>query len=139
MDGGRPPAPPPGTGAPEGHGLPSSSRIRGGTEIRTLLRRGKRRRTAHLDVFFATSPVSSSRWGLVVPKHGHRVVERNRLKRRLREIGRIRVLPRLRGSGRSLDVLVRARREAYGAAFEVLENELMEVTEALCSGPSSSV
>lgn len=138
MDGGRPLAPPPEPGVPAGFGLPSSSRIRRGKEIRTLLRRGKRGRTSHLDVFFAPSPVSSCRWGLVVPKHGRRVVDRNRLKRRLREIGRTEVLPRLRESGRELDVLVRARREAYGASFPVLKHELVEVTEALCSGPSSS-
>lgn len=75
---------------------------------------------------------------MVVPKHGRRIVERNRLKRRLREIGRTEVLPRLRGSGRKLDVLVRARREAYGVTFQTLERELVEVTEELCSGPSSS-
>lgn len=139
MDGGRPPVTMPERGVPEGLGLPPSSRIRKGTEIRALLRRGKRRRTAHLDVFFAASPVSVCRWGVVVPRHGRAVVDRNRLKRRLREIGRTRVLPRFRASDRPMDVLVRARREAYGASFGTLEDELMEVTEALCSGPSWSV
>jgi ribonuclease P protein component len=91
-----------------------------------------------MDVFFAASPVSHARWGAVVPKHRHRVVERNRLKRRLREIGRTEVLPRLRERGCLVDVLVRTRREAYGASFHVLRHELMEVAESLCSVPLSS-
>jgi len=56
------------------------------------------------------------------------------VKRRLREIGRIRVLPRLREQGLALDVLVRARREAYTAGFRTLMAELQAVTEDLCSG-----
>ncbi|MGD2070211.1 MAG: ribonuclease P protein component [Gemmatimonadota bacterium] len=125
-------------GAPEGFRLPRAARIRGTNEIRELFRRGKRRRTGHLDVFFAASPVARPRWGMVVPKHRREIVERNRLRRRLRHIGRSQVLPRLWEAGRSLDVLVRARREAYDAPYGVLEDELVGVTEELCSGPRSS-
>ncbi len=71
--------------------------------------------------------------GLIVPKHRQRIVDRNRLKRRLREIGRTEVLPFLREAGRNLDVLVRARREAYGVGYATLRAEVMGVTEALCS------
>lgn len=74
----------------------------------------------------------------MVPKHKHTIVERNRLKRRLRELGRTRVLPALRGAGLALDVMVRARAEAYDAAFPALRDELDRVTEALCSGDRSS-
>jgi len=56
------------------------------------------------------------------------------VKRRLREIGRTRVLPRLSEAGVALDVLVRARTEAYGAGFRTLKAELQAVTEDLCSG-----
>lgn len=63
-------------------------------------------------------------------------VQRNRLKRRLRELGRTAVLPALRNSGRALDVLVRTRPETYGAPFEALRSELLEVTEWLCSTAS---
>ena len=91
-----------------------------------LLRRGKRSRTAHLDVFDSPSPVSYSRVGLVVPRHKRRVVDRNLLKRRLREALRRFVLPRLDAAGRTVDVLVRARREAYDASFAELKQELEE-------------
>lgn len=117
--------------------LPRDGRIRRAAEIRGLFRRGKRRRTDHLDVFFAPSPASRSRWGIVVPKHKHTIVERNRLKRRLRELGRTLVLPALRERELALDVMVRARREAYDASFAQLERELAGVTEALCGRSSS--
>ncbi len=70
---------------------------------------------------------------MIVPKHRHSIVERNRVKRRLREIGRTRVLPRLEEQGLTLDVLVRARREAYDVGFRTLSDELQSMTEDLCS------
>jgi len=82
-----------------------------------------------MDVFFAASPAPVSRFGLVVPKHRHRIVERNRLKRRLREIARTEILPRLRRDDRSLDLLVRVRPEAYDAGFSALRDELIQWVE----------
>jgi len=73
----------------------------------------------------------------VVPKHRHSVVERNKVKRRLREIGRRDVLPRLRDEGVTADLLIRARREAYGVGYQELRRELTEMIEGLCSGASS--
>lgn len=73
-----------------------------------------------------------------MPKHRHEVVERNLLKRRLRELGRTRVLPALWDAGRSMDVMVRARPEAYDASFAELRDELDLMTEGLCSAPPSS-
>jgi ribonuclease P protein component len=109
-------------------------RITASGEIRALFRRGKRKRTRHLDVFVFASPVSHARLGLVVPKHKHNSVQRNLVKRRLREIGRTEILPRLAECGRPLDVMVRTRVEAYDASFDALRAELREVVEGLCSG-----
>ena len=86
-----------------------------------------------MDVFFAASPALRSRLGLIVPKHGHNIVHRNRLKRRLREIGRRQILPDLDASGTGGDVLIRARRSAYGVDFEGLAREVREAVEGLCS------
>ncbi len=113
--------------------LPRSRRIHKARDIRSLLRDGSRRKTPSLDVFFLSSSGPGNRWGMIVPKHRHSIVERNRVKRRLREIGRTRVLPRLTEQGMTLDVLVRARREAYGVGFRTLKDELQSVTEDLCS------
>jgi ribonuclease P protein component len=122
--------------APEptgGFGLPRAARITSSAEIRDLFRRGKRRKTRHLDVVFSPSPAAFPRLGVVVPKHKRSGVERNRVKRRLRELGRTVVLPGLRNSAASLDVLLRARPEAYTAGYEQLRDDLRALTEELCS------
>lgn len=85
-----------------------------------------------MEVFLAPSPVSFSRLGLIVPKHRRKIVERNRVKRWLREIGRRRVLPWLSSNGLVVDVLIRARPEAYRAEFDALAQEVMEAVEVLC-------
>jgi ribonuclease P protein component len=83
---------------------------------------GKRRRTDHLDLFTRPSPVGSSRLAVIVPRFRYSAVQRNRLRRRLREIGRRQVLPVL---AEPTDVAVRARARAYAAAFETLRREFV--------------
>ena len=84
-------------------------------------------------MFVFASPVSRSRLGVVVPKHKQKIVRRNLVKRRLREIGGLELLPRLEAAGLALDLMVRARPEAYGASYEALREELVALTEELCS------
>ena len=76
-------------------------------------------RTEHLDVRVLT-PAPSARVGIIVPRHKHTAVDRNRLKRRLRELARTRLLPTLPPS----DVVIRARAEAYGDSFEALARQI---------------
>ena len=109
--------------------LPRTRRITSSDEIRALFQRGKKSRTLHLDVFDSASPFAHPRVGVVVPKHRRNSVERNQLKRRLRELLRLQVLPRLSDRSSNVDVLVRARREAYDASFEQLNDELVEYVE----------
>lgn len=122
--------------APRGFALPRAARITHPDEIRALFRRGRRRKTRHLDAFVSPSPSAFPRWGVVVPKHRHTIVQRNLVKRRLRDVGRTVVLPMLRNSGAALDVLVRARPEAYAAPYEALRAELLALAEELCSRAS---
>lgn len=117
-------------------GFPATDKVRRGSEIRTILDRGKRKRTASLDVFFMPSPVARPRIGFVVPKHRHRIVDRNVVKRRLKEIGRLELLPRLRAEGQALDILIRARREAYQNDYDGLRVELVRAVEGICSDGS---
>jgi len=121
----------------EGRRLPRERRIAQSAQIRDILRRGKRSGTAHLDVFDSPSPVPHPRVGVIVPRHRHSIVERNRVRRRLREVLRLEVLPRLLAAGVPADVLVRARREAYGAPYGELRDELVRWTERRCSGARS--
>ena len=115
------------TGAPEQRGrrYPRGRRITRGSEIRAVFKRGKRNRTPHLDVLVTDSPGSFSRVGLVVPRHGHTAVERNTVKRRLREALRREILPGVDERAPAVDILVRARREAYGVPYAELAGELV--------------
>lgn len=117
----------------QGYGLPREVRIARSAEIRLLFQRGKRRKTRHLDAFVSPSPAAFPRLGVVVPKHKHTIVERNLVRRRLREIGRTVLLPALRNSGAALDVMVRARPDAYRATYAQLHEELTTLAEELCS------
>ncbi len=63
-----------------------------------------------------------ARVGIIVPKHRHSIVERNRLKRRLREIVRQDILPSVSVAA---DIVVRVGPRAYEASFETLRTELM--------------
>ena len=91
-----------------------------------------------MDVFDSASPVAHPRVGLIVPKHRRNSVERNLLKRRLREVLRLEVLPRLADHQAAVDVLIRARREAYNATYDQLHDELMEFAERKWSRAHSS-
>ncbi|MDE2981735.1 MAG: ribonuclease P protein component [Gemmatimonadota bacterium] len=115
---------------PEGQRLPRTARIRRGGEIRAVLRRGVRARTPTLDVYILRVPSRPQpRVGWVVPKLGNGSVARNRLKRRLREIARTRVLGALRARAVGVDLLVRVRTSAYRATYHQLEEELMSVVD----------
>lgn len=89
--------------------------------MRLVLREGKRIRTEHLELRIVASFLHHPRIGFIVPKHGRSIVERNQLKRRLREIVRLNVLQRIP----SVDMIVRARPEAYTATFASLERDLI--------------
>lgn len=113
--------------------LPRAARIRRGSEIRLMFREGRRRRTRSLDLYFRPAAHPRPRIGWVVPKLGFRIVDRNLLKRRIREIGRKKILTHLAASGCGMDVLVRVRTTAYRATYRQLERELSEAVEAECS------
>ncbi len=61
------------------------------------------------------------RMGLIVAKFQSSAVARNRLRRRLREIWRLELQPHQP----AWDLVIRARREAYGAAFDGLRTDLL--------------
>jgi ribonuclease P protein component len=101
--------------------FPRERRVTRGPELDAVRQRGKRVRVEHLDVRFL--PTSTTRAGVVVPRHKHSAVDRNRLKRRLRELVRTRLLPTL-PPGAGCDVVIRARVEAYGDSFEALGSQI---------------
>jgi ribonuclease P protein component len=70
------------------------------------------------------------RIGIVVPKRGRTTVDRNRLKRRLRELVRVELLTEIA----PMDVVVRTRDEAYGASFADLRAQVLYVGKRLGRG-----
>ena len=89
-----------------------------------------------MDVYHFSSPVSHLRLGWIVAKSGHNSVERNLVKRRIREVLRQDVAPRLQESALTMDVLVRAKRNAYDATYGDLRAELVAWTDRICSAGS---
>jgi ribonuclease P protein component len=67
------------------------------------------------------------RLGLIVPKYRSSAVARNRLRRRLREVWRQEIQARQP----AWDLIIRARREAYGASFQTLRGELLAWRDAV--------
>ena len=88
---------------------------------------GKRIRSTHLEVRHISIPSAPGRAGLVVPRYSHSAVQRNQLKRRIREIIRTEVLPNVDGFA----VLVRARPSAYLATFDELRVQCRQVRDKL--------
>jgi len=70
----------------------------------------------------------------IVAKHGYTIVERNQLRRRLKELARTRLIPRLH----AMDVVLRAVPSAYEATFDELAQEVERITEQLSSGKTES-
>jgi ribonuclease P protein component len=66
------------------------------------------------------------RIGFVIPKYGRSAVDRNRLKRSVRELARIRILGALRAdaSPTGMDIVMRALPSAYRASFDELRAEV---------------
>jgi ribonuclease P protein component len=75
-----------------------------------------------VEIRFVASLLHHARIGIIVPRYKHTAVERNRLKRRLREIMRQHVLPNLASS--AMDVVVRALPAAYDASFANLVRDV---------------
>jgi|GEM_PF-1404413 ribonuclease P protein component len=99
--------------------FPRARRVTRGAELDALRRDGRRVGTRHLDVRVAPGD-PPARVGIIVPKHRHGSVERNTVKRRLRELVRLHLLPAV-PSGR---VLLRARPDAYAASFAALARDV---------------
>jgi ribonuclease P protein component len=79
--------------------------------------------TERLEARASASLLLYPRVGIVVPKHRRKIVDRNRVKRRLREIVRTGLLPELNG----VDLLIRAKPEAYSSSFEQLFGDVRAI------------
>jgi ribonuclease P protein component len=76
------------------------------------------------------SPFLYARVGIVVPRFNKSAVDRNRVKRRLRELVRRDLLPSLPAQ----DVLIRATPLTYRATFDAMRGAMQQIARKL--GPS---
>ena len=84
-------------------------------------------RTASLDVRALSSLLGVPRVGFVIPKYKHSGVERNLLKRRLRELIRLDVLPGLA----PMDLVFKVLPVAYGRDFDTLRVEVLQAVRKI--------
>ena len=110
-----------------GQEYPRARRITHRSEFKRLLNEGTRVRTSDLDVRKVASPLGCVRIGLIVPKLGRTGVARNKLKRRLRELVRVKLLP----LDASYDVVIRTKGTAYERPFSALEKQVDEIAVQL--------
>lgn len=92
-----------------------------------MLRSGRRLKAKLIDARLLESESGFVRVAIVVPKWGQTAVQRNKLKRRLRELSRTLLLAR----ESSRDVVLRARREAYAASFADLRDDVQRIAGGL--------
>jgi ribosomal protein L34/ribonuclease P protein component len=113
--------------APRPNGYSRVHRLTREADLELVKRTGKRLRTEHLEVRARCSPFCPVRVAVVVSKRGHTIVQRNRLKRRLRELARTRIIP-----GRAkLDLVIRSLSTAYDATFQQLKEEIDSIATQL--------
>ena len=117
--------------------LPRERRITTRREIAALLRASRARGPA-LELYRRPAAADHARATCITPKHGRSGVDRNRLRRRIKELMRAVLLSR----GEQHDWLVRTRPAAYdrsyaelGAALQALLRGLE--TESASEGPAS--
>jgi len=113
-------------------------------DLDRVRRQGKRFRTSHLEVRQLASLLRHSRVGLIVPKHRHGSVERNLVKRRLRDAVRRALWPVLHtvdAQGAPNDLVVWATPASYTATFEALLGDVQRIARRLApsSTPPASV
>ena len=100
-------------------------------DIRRCLAKGRRRRSAFLEFIWVDNAVGHPRMGLIVPRYQATAVDRNRLRRRLKDTWRREV----RALQPAWDLLIRTRREAYGASFAALRAEVLAWRDVTCPVP----
>ena len=115
-----------------GFGFSRRQRLARGTDIQNVIREGRRVRTTYLDVRILASPLRHARVAIVVPRYKN-TVRRNRVKRWLRELVRLELLPALRAVV-PFDVAIRTRPNAYDASLDDLRNDIRLVVRQAHGG-----
>jgi len=84
------------------------------------MQQGRRSRTPRVELYWISNAFGHPRLAVIVPRYGGTAVARNRLRRQLRERVRQHVLAQVT----ALDLVVKARPEAYRASSGDLAEDL---------------
>lgn len=101
--------------------FPKTARLLKHAEFDRVYRQGRRHFGGHLTVFYLPRPQSEApRVGFTLSRALGSAVERNRIRRRVREALRL----HLRELEKAVDVVINPKRSAAGAGFPELEAEI---------------
>jgi ribonuclease P protein component len=101
--------------------FPREFRLRNSAEFKTVYQRGAKKISRSFVVFMLANGLEHSRFGLTTPRKLGPAHERNRIKRRVREI-----LRSFRtGIPSGFDIVVNPRRSVYERDFDELRKELV--------------
>jgi ribonuclease P protein component len=121
------------------HGFPRSGRLRRHSDFERVYKQGRRHFSPHMTVFFlrraaGALPETGSRVGFTVGRVLGGAVERNRMKRRLREAVRLR-RSALEGAGAvdvvGVDVVINPKKSVLKLEFAVLLEEVGRALDAI--------
>lgn len=103
--------------------LKKANRLTKSKDFTTIYRRGKKVVGSYLVLYGRTSPVGKNRIGFSVSKKVGNAVQRNLIKRRLREI--VRLSPLAQSAG--VDLVIVARSKSKKASFRALKEDLEDL------------
>jgi ribonuclease P protein component len=103
---------------------PRSVRLRNPREFRAVYERGRRQVSRSFVVFILPTDTCVTRFGLTTPKKLGNAHERNRIRRRDREVLRQDAAVR---SGPGIDVVINPRRRVLTSRFGELRQELLDL------------
>ncbi len=108
-------------------GFPHAKRLLKHGDFDRVYRQGQRLFSGHITVFYLRREAGEARVGFTVSRAMGGAVERNRIRRRLREA----VRSRLCLLARPVDVVINPRKPALAAEFSVLRNEVERAFELI--------
>jgi ribonuclease P protein component len=117
--------------------FPRPARLRKHADFEQVYRSGQRLFSAHMTVFFLRRAGGPARVGFTVPRALGAAVERNRMRRRMREAVRL----NRRDIGDAVDVVIHPKKSVLAADFAGLREEMARAFARIKSsavGPRSS-
>ena len=112
--------------------FPRSCRLVRRKDFEAVYRSGKRRAGPQFVVFLRPNGLDETRFGMSVGRRLGTAVERNRVRRRVREIVRL----HRREVAAGWDIVIQPRRSAARAPFALLEKELVGLMRSLTGSAS---